>query len=224
MKCVWVLSMLVTTPVWAKGYEQRREADQVAMEKALLARCPKQAEKIRQTGTSQPPAERCEALVSLAACGRDVEAYHLKTSAACFGKDDFAQAEKSARAALAIRVTESAQVSLLMALARTKSRSEAQEKDLAEHLGYFAKRPCQRDDLCVGLAYVGWHLDLEGITVQSAQRAIDKGFEGWQPYFFGGSVLLGGDESDRAKGRAWLLEAKARGGPKAIDRMLGLEP
>ncbi len=215
-----VASLLVSAPAGADDYAARLQDDQAKLEAAMRKKCPKRTATIAKTRPDASPAARCDALVALAECGRDLEVYHLKTSAACFAKNDFAQAEASARAALALRVTESAQLALLMALARTKAPTAKQRADLAEHLAYFEARPCSREDLCAGVAYVAWHADQDALTIRSSERAINQGFKGWQPYFFGGSVLFTRSGADRRKGREWLLEAKKRGGPSAIDDLL----
>src|SRR5205814_6408790 len=92
--------------------------------------------------------------------------------------------------------------------------------DLRKHVDYFHSHPCVRDDICAGLAYVGWHLEDTTLTRTSADAAIALGFQGWQPYFFGGIAYAIAPDRDRTKARRMLLEAKKRGAPAAADDIL----
>jgi len=204
----------------AKGYHERLKAADAHLCRAMKKRCPGRAKEIELLRGTRSKAERRALLVKLEPCGRSIELYHLRMGAAHFALDDFRQAEASYRRALALRVTEAAQVGLLTALVRQKRLGPKQRADLRKHLGYFRDRSCRRDDLCAALAYVAWHLDEHELARRAAGRAIAQGYPGWQPYFFGGAAYAVGRGADPKKARAWLLEAKKRGGPAAIDGLL----
>ena len=69
-----------------------------------------------------------------------------------------------------------------------------------------------RDDICAGLAYVGWHLEDTTLTRTSADAAIALGFPGWQPYFFGGIAYAIAPDRDRLMADVLLFwgEGQAR--------------
>lgn len=204
----------------AEDYTERLSQEQAELEEALIKACPTLRAQVLRTRAGAEPRQRCTSLQALGGCAAALEFYHLQTSSACLAANDFGAAEQSARAAMAIRVTESGQLALLNALVRQEPRSLQQEADLKVHLDYFRKRTCTRDDLCAGLSHVAWHVEDRGLAVRSAERAIALQFPGWQPYFFGGTALAAGSAADRARAKTWLLEAKRRGGPAAIDTFL----
>lgn len=224
LRAALVLTILALPSVArASDYQARLSAEQSQLEVALRKACPRKAKMITATRATNNKKARRAALLSLASCARDLESYHLKMGAAHMGVEDFTAAQESFLEALEIRVTEAGQVSLLNALVRLERRSPRQETLLQKHLDYFAARQCTRDDLCASLSYIGWHLEFDSLTKRSAERAIQLGFAGWQPYFFGGTVYAMGSKADRKKAKRWLRQAKKRGGPKAeINSVLRL--
>jgi hypothetical protein len=138
------------------------------------------------------------------------------------------QAEAAFRRALAIQVTEAAQVGLLSALVRQTALTPFQTQALNEHMTYFRRFFCSREDIRASLAYVAWHLDDYELTKRASTKAVELKYPGWQAHFCGGTVYATGFNEDQAKAIVWLQEAKRRGGPKkAIDGFLvrlGVDP
>src|SRR5262249_4987997 len=153
---------------------------------ALTQQCPKRAEEIAGLAKPMADAARVAALARLAPCGKSEPLYHQTIGAAYLETNEFKLAEASFRKEMALGVTEAGQAGLLMALARQEKLSGSQQKDLRKQLDYFHAHVCTRDDICVGLAYAGWHIEDTALTRTSADAAIALGFAGWQPYFFGG--------------------------------------
>jgi hypothetical protein len=188
----------------------------------LVAKCPAQKTAIAQL-EGATSARQVELLRGLEACGDTLEGYFIQLGGALQQVDRFTEAEATFRRALAMRVTEAAQLGLLTALVRQKKLTPRQQADLDANLDYFRKRTCSRDDLCAGLSYVAWHVEDVELVKASAERAMALGFAGWQPWFTEGTVLATGSDADRRRAVELLREARRRGGPaKAIDEFLSL--
>lgn len=212
------LTLLAAAPVEDAAARFKRE--QAELRAALVEKCPTKRAEIAKLETAKTT-ERVDLLRGLETCAAKLEAYFVTLGGALNGLDRFAEAEAAYRKALALRVTESAQLGLLTALVRQKSLSPKQKKDLDENLGYFHAHPCSRDDLCAGLCYVAWHVEDHALTTSSGEKAIALGFPGWQPYFLAGTVYAGGSDTDRQRAVTLLREAKKRGGPaNDIDAFL----
>jgi len=200
----------------------RLKRERAELRSALAAKCPsKRATIDRLEGASAE--QTVELLTALEACGAKNEAYFVQLGNALQLTNRFTESEAGFRKALAVRVTESAQLGLLTSLVRQKVLKPEQKADLEENLRYFRQHPCTRDDLCASLSYVAWHVEEIELVKQSAERAIQLGFPGWQPYFTAGTVYSNGSDADRAQAVKMLREAKKRGGPaKDIDEFLSL--
>jgi tetratricopeptide (TPR) repeat protein len=212
-----LLLALATTPEDSAARLQREQAELRAQ---LLASCPGKGATIGQLAGA-PHAKQVELLRALGECGAKHEAYFIQLGSAQNMLGQFPDAEATFRRALAIQVTEAAQLGLLTALARQKTLSEKQKADLETNLDYFRTRTCTRDDLCAALAYVAWHVDDFELVKRSSERAMALGYPGWQPWFTAGTVYAMGSDAERARAIELLREAKRRGGPaKAIDGFL----
>jgi hypothetical protein len=214
-----LLSLLVlAAPAEPSSVRLQREAAE--LRKSLEAACPERRAAIARLEHAEPK-ERAQLLTELEPCGRAQEAYFIQLGAALDQVGDFPRAEVAFRRALAMRVTESAQLGLLIALSRQPKLSAAQRADLDANLSYFRQHPCTRDDLCAALSYAAWHLEDTALATSSGERAISLGFEGWQPYFTTGTIYASGSPEQRQKAATYLREAKRRNGPaKAIDGFL----
>lgn len=209
-----------TAPVLADAYRERLASEASQLQGALTRRCPARADEIAKLGKPMADAARAAALARLAPCGKAEPLYHQTLGSAQLAANEFKAAEASFRRQLALGATEAGQAGLLMALVRQPTLDAAQRADLRKQLDYFHAHACTRDDLCVGLAYVGFHLEDIALTRAAADAAITLGFAGWQPYFFGGAAWAVAPEADRAKARRLLLEAKKRGAPADVDDLL----
>jgi hypothetical protein len=219
MALLAVLLLLSAAPT---GSAARLDKETSELHAAMIAKCPKQRSVIEQLDGASP-AQRVESLKPLEACAAaNPEAYFITLGNESVMASKWADAEVAFHKALAIRVTESAQVGLLTALVRQSPLSAAQKKDLDSNLEYFHQHACRRDDLCAGLSYVAWHADDYELAKRAGERAIALGFAGWQPYFSAGTVMAGGSsDAERARAVELLREAKNRGGPQAaIDGFL----
>jgi hypothetical protein len=204
----------------AKTYEERLANESAQLQRTLVKQCPARADEVAGLATKTSDADRATALAKLAPCGKSEPLYHQTLGAAYLAAGDFKASEASYRKLLAFGVTEAGQVGLLTALVRQPKLSTAQQADLRKHLDYFHAHACTRDDLCVGLAYIGWHLEDDALTRASADQAIALGFAGWQPYFFGGAAYAVEPGANRVKARTMLQEAKKRGAPSGADELL----
>ncbi|HTR52750.1 MAG TPA: hypothetical protein VMJ10_18680 [Kofleriaceae bacterium] len=204
----------------ADTYEERLASEAEQLQRVLKQRCPDRADEIAGLTKPMSAADRAIALARLAPCGKSEPLYHQTIGSTYLEANDFKAAEASYRKELALGVTEAGQAGLLMALARQSKLTTSQQTDLRKQLDYFHVHACTRDDICVGLAYVGWHIEDTALTRASADAAIALGFAGWQPYFFGGTAYAVPPEPDRAKARRLLLEAKKRGAPSDVEDML----
>jgi len=194
----------------------RLGSERAALRETLLRSCPEQKSDIEQLGSA---AATVETFRKLDACGGNNEAFLVQYGSALNNADRFVDAEVVFRRAMNVRITEAAQVGLLVALSRQAKLTAAQQQDVATNIAYFKKRPCFRDDLCAALAYAAWHLLDKPLAKLSAERAMTFGYKGWQPWFVAGTIEAGGD--DKARAISLLNEAKKRGGPaKDIDGFL----
>ncbi len=198
----------------------RLAAEERDLRAALLRACPKRQADIAQLDAKTPGA-LADAFQKLEACGKSNEGFLIHYGSALSNAGRFSEAEAVFRRALALRVTESAQLGLLMALSRQAKLTEAQQRDVAANREYFTKFPCSRDDLCAALAYAAWHLEDRQIAKSAAERAMSLGYPGWQPWFVAGTIESNGGAAERQHAITLLTEAKKRGGPaKAIDGFL----
>lgn len=212
------LVALVVAAAPAEDSAARLKREEADLRTQLVAKCPAQRGVIQQL-ESAPADKRVELLGSLEACGGKLEGYFVSLGNALHLVARWPEAEGAFRKALALRVTEAAQLGLLTSLVRQEALTPPQQKDLATNLGYFRQHPCTRDDLCASLSYVAWHADDVELTKSAGERAIALGFPGWQPYFTAGTVYATGPQ--RARAVELLREAKKRGGPTAaIDGFL----
>ena len=216
---VVVLAVDVATAL-ADTYEERLADEASQLQRSLEQRCPKRAQEVARLSKPMSAAERAAALARLAPCGKAEPLYHQTIGSTYLQANSFKAAEASFRKELALGVTEAGQAGLLMALARQPKLTTSQQADLRKQLDYFRAHACTRDDICVGLAYVGWHIEDTALTRAAADAAISLGFAGWQPYFFGGTAYAIPPQPDRAKARRMLVEAKKRGAPPAVDDLL----
>ena len=99
---------------------------------------------------------------------------------------------------LILGVTAAGQAGLAMALVRQSKLTTAQQADLRKQLDYFRAHTCTRDDICIGIAHVGWHVEDTELTRSAADAAIALGFAGWQPYFYAGTAYAIAPRADRA--------------------------
>src|SRR5262245_30890592 len=165
----------------ADTYEERLANEAKQLQRLLKQRCPDRAGEIAGLTKPMLAADRATALARLAPCGSSEPLYHQTIGSTYLDANDFKAAEASYRKELALGVTEAGQAGLLMALARQPKLTTSQQTDLRKQLDYFHSHKCTRDDICVGLAYVGWHIDDTALTRASADAAIALGFAGWQP-------------------------------------------
>lgn len=204
----------------AEPVADRLAKDASALQRSLTQHCPDRAGEVAALAKPLANPDRAAALARLAPCGQSEPLYHQTIGSAYLEASDFKQAEASFRKLLALGATEAGRAGLVMALARQPKLTTAQQKDLREQLDYFHTHACDRDDICVGLAYAGWNLEDLSLTRTSADTAIALGFSGWQPYFFGGSAYAVPPKQNRVKARRLLLEAKKRGAPAEVDELL----
>lgn len=216
-----VLLCCVAFVSFADDASSRLDAEQRALSAALLRACPKQKADIEQLGVKTTPAARADAFQKLDACGKTNEAFLIQYGSALNNAGRFSDAEAVFHRALALRVTESAQLGLLIALSRQPTLTDGQRREVANQHAYFEAHPCSRDDLCAALAYAAWHLEQLPLAKHAAERAMAMNSPGWQPWFVAGTIEAGGDDAARRRAVTLLTEAKQRGGPaKAIDGFL----
>jgi hypothetical protein len=205
----------------ADAYKDDLVAEHAAMQAALKKACPARAAEIDKLDPQQSRADQLGPLTKLSACGAKNETFLQTLGSLYIDAGEFAKSEAAFRKVLALHVTEAGQVGLLIALSRQDKLSTKQKADVKKNLAYFAGHPCRRADLCVGLAYAAWHFEDITLTRSAADAGIALGFEGWQPYFFGGVAYAVTPDQDRAKARQLLTEAKKRGAPAAdVDGFL----
>jgi hypothetical protein len=219
-RLILVVLAIDTATALADTYEERVANEANQLQRSLKQRCPDRAEEIAALMKPMSAADRAAALARLAPCGTSEPLYHQTIGSTYLAANDFKMAEASFRKELALGVTEAGQAGLLMALVRMPKLTTGQQADLRKGLDYFHSHACTRDDICAGLAYVGWHVSDTALTRAAADAAISLGFAGWQPYFFGGTAYAIPPKSDRAKARRLLLEAKKRGAPPDVDDVL----
>ena len=212
--------VIASVTALADTYEERLANEASQLQRVLKQRCPDRAEEIARLAKPMSETDRSTALARLAPCGKSEPLYYQTIGSAYLAANDFTAAEAGFRKELALGVTEAGQAGLLMALVRQPKLNAAQQADLRKQLDYFHSHACTRDDICVGLAYVGWHMEDTALTRATADAAIALGFAGWQPYFFGGAAYAIAPRADRAKARRMLLEAKKRGAPADVDDLL----
>jgi hypothetical protein len=209
--------ILIATP--AEDATARLVKEQAELRAQLLAACPAQRASIERLAGAAPD-QRVALLRPLETCAAKVEPYFVSLGNALNQAASWPEAEAAFRKAMALRVTEAAQLGLLTSLVRQKTLTTAQQADLDANLDYFRQRTCTRADLCAGLSWVAWHVDDVELVKRAAARAISLGFAGWQPYFAAGTVYAG-TTTERSRAVDLLREAKRRGGPaKSIDDFL----
>jgi hypothetical protein len=195
---------------------QRMQREDAEFRAGMLKACPK-----RQTEIDALSKGSVDAFTPLSSCGRTFDGFFMRLGNAKLMTNDFSGAESAYRAALKLRVTDSAELGLLTALSRVKERTPAQQAEFDSTLARQSSHPCTREDLCAGLSYIAWHVDAYELATSSAERAIELGYTGWQPHFVAGTIYAGGINAQRTKAIEYLQEAKRRGGPaSAIDGFL----